>query len=46
MPEMSRLENGIRNIIYNVEQRPDNFSVAELLYSMRSALGLKPGDAV
>lgn len=44
VPQMSRLEQGIRNIIFNVEQDPSRHTVAELIYSMRSALGLQPGE--
>lgn len=39
-----RMELGIRNIIFNVEQDPDRYNVRDLLLSMRSAIGLQPGQ--
>jgi hypothetical protein len=40
----SYLEQGVRNILFNIEQSPERHTVTELLTSLRSALGLKPGD--
>lgn len=42
--QRSALELQIRNIVFNIEQNPDAHSVRDLLASMRSALGLRPGE--
>lgn len=38
------MERQLRNIVFNVEQNPDAHTVRELLASIRSIIGLKPGE--
>lgn len=41
-----KMDRGLRNILYNVEQAPENHTVKELLVSIRNLLGLKPGEVI
>jgi DNA-binding FrmR family transcriptional regulator len=45
--EANRLRNieaQVRNIIYNVEQRPEATDVPRLIRSLRSVVGIKEGE--
>lgn len=42
--QLDRVDHSIRNILFNVEQDPDRYTMRDLLHSMRSAIGLQPGE--
>lgn len=41
---LDNMERMLRNIVFNVEQNPERHTVTELLTSIRSIIGLKPGE--
>ena len=46
-PELPRLvfiERQLRNVVYNVEQAPEQRTVVQLVAILRSILGLAPGE--
>ncbi len=46
-PELPRLvfiERQLRNVVYNIEQSPEQRTVVQLAQTLRSVLGLKPGE--
>ena len=41
---LDNMERMLRNIVFNVEQSPERHTAPELLTSIRSIIGLKPGE--